>query len=108
MYAIAGGGQWGARAVATALLDSMYETWPSKVAVLDMEEAVEVYRNSGLEEVRCYYALSFGLGRNSRSTHRQGERSVNLFAILLTPHRVGSSMMMSFMRQKIKVHFIVM
>ena len=50
-YAVIGGGEWGPRAVARALLDSLYVAWERDTVLLDMEEAVRLHRSSGLEEV---------------------------------------------------------
>ncbi|CAM9170078.1 unnamed protein product, partial [Ectocarpus sp. 4 AP-2014] len=37
-YVIVGGGEWGPRVVAEALMESVYERWSNDVVVLDMEE----------------------------------------------------------------------
>lgn len=50
-YAIMGGGKWGPRAMASALLEGLYVAWEAEVVLLDMEEAVRLHRSSGLEEV---------------------------------------------------------
>lgn len=52
VFAIVGGGQWGPRLVAKALLESIYATRPwSHVTVVDMEAAAKMHRAQGLEEV---------------------------------------------------------
>lgn len=51
MYALMGGGEWGARAVAKAVLESVYVDPWNHVVMLDMEEAAMVHRIAGLDEV---------------------------------------------------------
>lgn len=52
VVALVGGGEWGPRLVAKALLGSMYANWVKDTVVLDMEEAVRIYHESGFDEVR--------------------------------------------------------
>lgn len=52
-YVIVGGGEWGPRVVAKALLESVYERWSNDVVVLDMEEQPAFWGpTSNLDTVR--------------------------------------------------------
>lgn len=51
VYAVIGGGEWGPRLVAKALLEAVYVKPWSHVTVVDLAVAAEKHRTQGLEEV---------------------------------------------------------
>ncbi|CAM9241159.1 unnamed protein product [Ectocarpus fasciculatus] len=52
-YVVVGGGEWGPRVVAKALLESVYEDWSNDVVVLDMEKQPAFWGpNSNLDEAQ--------------------------------------------------------
>lgn len=57
-YAIVGGGEWGPRVVAKALLESVYVDWVHDAYLLDMEEGKSYLRpDNGFEKVQCFYVV---------------------------------------------------
>lgn len=54
-YTIVGGGEWGPRVVAKALLESVYVDWVNDVYLLDMEEA-KAYMRPENEFEKVFYS----------------------------------------------------
>lgn len=51
VYALMGGGEWGPRALAKAVLESVYINPWNHVVIIDLAEAVLMHRTEGLDEV---------------------------------------------------------
>lgn len=57
VYAVIGGGEWGPRLAAKALLEAVYVKPWSHVTVVDLAVAAEMHRAQGLEEVGvCWHS----------------------------------------------------
>lgn len=62
-YAIVGGGEWGPRVVAKALLESVYVDWVDDVYLLDMEEGKSYLRpDNGFDKVRAVFSHHTSVG----------------------------------------------